>query len=212
MSVSVRSAVVLVAAACLCGCSFSGSVEGATGSSASSRSSASEAASSTTDEPSTGTGASASSTGAATDTSGASTALSRCHTGDLTASLQPGSPGAGQRYATLALTDSGDRPCTIHGFGGLGLAGPGGAPVPTKQVRVTDPTPGTITLRPGATATSQLHWGAVAGPGDTQSGNCQPVATTLRVIPPDETQALSVPWDQGPVCQGGTIEQKPYTG
>jgi hypothetical protein len=38
------------------------------------------------------------------------------------------------------------------------------------------------------------------------------VAATLQVIPPDETQAMSVRWTQGPVCGGGTIEQKPYTG
>jgi hypothetical protein len=30
------------------------------------------------------------------------------------------------------------------------------------------------------------------------------------VIPPDETDPLSVAWTFGPVCEGGTIEQHPY--
>jgi len=124
----------------------------------------------------------------------------------------PGSPGAGQRYATLVLTDSGGVACTVFGFGGLGLVGPSGDPLPTRQVRVRDPAPTVVTLRPGGTVTSELHWGAVAGPGDEQSGDCQPEPATLQVIPPDETQALSVPWGQGPVCEGGTIEQKAYAG
>jgi hypothetical protein len=38
------------------------------------------------------------------------------------------------------------------------------------------------------------------------------VPSALRVIPPDETEALSVPWGDGPVCEGGTIEEKAYAG
>jgi hypothetical protein len=108
------------------------------------------------------------------------------------------------------LTNRSGSPCTVHGYGGLGLAGPDGEQLPTRQVRVSDPAPTTATLQPGDTVSAQLHWGAVAGPGDSQTGNCQPVPSTLWVIPPDETKALSVPWDQGPVCEGGTIEQKAY--
>jgi hypothetical protein len=68
-----------------------------------------------------------------------------------------------------------------------------------------------VVLQPGGSATSQLHWSAVPGPGDAQTGSCQPPATTLRVIPPDETDALSVAWDEGPVCSGGRIDQQAYT-
>ena len=32
------------------------------------------------------------------------------------------------------------------------------------------------------------------------------------VATPDETAALSVPWTQGPVCEGGTLEQTAYAG
>jgi hypothetical protein len=112
----------------------------------------------------------------------------------------------------VVLTDSSGSSCTVHGYGGLGLVGPGGEQLPTRQVRLTEPAPTTVTLRPGGSVSAQVHWGAVAGPGDSRTGNCQPVPSTLRVIPPDETTALSVPWDQGAVCEGGTIEQKAYAG
>jgi hypothetical protein len=98
----------------------------------------------------------------------------------------------------------------VYGFGGLGLAGAGGTALPTKQVRAGGP-PTTVSLAPGATARAALHWGSVNGPGDPPTGACQPTPTTLRVIPPDETDPLSLAWTFGPVCEGGTIEQQPYT-
>jgi hypothetical protein len=138
--------------------------------------------------------------------------VDRCHTGELSGSLVPGSPGAGQRYATLVLRNTGGEPCTIHGYGGVGLVDADGSALPTRQVRRSDPAPATVTLQPGDTVSSQLHWGAVAGAGDASSGDCQPTPAALRVIPPDETAALSVPWTQGPVCEGGTLEQTAYAG
>ena len=138
--------------------------------------------------------------------------VDRCHTSELTGSLVPGSPGAGQRYATLVLRDTGGQRCTIHGYGGLGLVGADGHALPTTQVRAPSPAPVTVLLAPGGTVSSQLHWSVVPGPGDSQSAACQPTPTTLRVIPPDETDALSVRWDLGPVCSKGTIEQRAYAG
>jgi hypothetical protein len=149
--------------------------------------------------------------GPTTAPAGASTARAdRCHTSELTGSLGPETAGAGQRYATLVLRNTGGRPCTVHGFGGLGLAGTGGSILKTNQVRSGGPA-ATVRLGPGATVRSDLHWGSVNGPGDPPTGDCQPTPTTLRVIPPDETDALAVAWTFGPVCEGGTIEQRPYT-
>ncbi len=222
---SVRTVAVLVAALSVGGCSFQASLHGVADVSSSPRPSAS--ASGTTagrspTAPATPT-ASATPTGSATSTglpptapagstSGTPNGPGRCRTADLSARLVPGSPGAGQRYATLVLTNRGGSPCTVFGFGGLGLVAPGGAPLPTRQVRLRDPAPATVAVQPGHSASAELHWSVVAGPGDAQSGNCQPEAATLRVIPPDETEALSVPWAEGPVCQGGTIEQQAYQG
>ena len=120
-----------------------------------------------------------------------------------------GSPGAGQRYATLVLRNAGRRTCTVHGYGGLGLAGSGGRALPTSQVRAGGPA-ATVTLAPGVSVSSALHWSAVPGPGEASTGPCQPDPATLRVIPPDETTSLPVAWTMGPVCSAGTIEQRPY--
>ena len=136
--------------------------------------------------------------------------IDRCHTSELTGSLVPGDPGAGQRHATLVLTDTGGETCTIDGYGGIGLVDAAGRALPTKQVRVASPAPKLITLRPGATVRAQLQWGAVPGTGDSTTGDCQPTAAALQVIPPDETDALRVAWSGGPVCEGGTIQQQAY--
>jgi hypothetical protein len=109
----------------------------------------------------------------------------------------------------VVLRNTSDRTCTITGYGGVGLVDGSGAALPTHQNRVA-PAPRTVTLKPGGSATSLLHWGAIPGVGDASSGNCQPIPAALQVIPPDETTPLSIPWTQGPVCEAGTIDQQPY--
>jgi hypothetical protein len=153
---------------------------------------------------------SASSTGAPPAGTGSAGGPGRCHTSELTGSLVAGSPGAGQRYATLVLQNTGGRICTVFGYGGIGLAAASGGALPTNQVRVPAPAAAPVTLRPRASVRSALHWSAVAGTGDATTGDCQPVAAVLRVIPPDETDALTVAWNGGPVCSRGTIEQQAY--
>jgi hypothetical protein len=67
-----------------------------------------------------------------------------------------------------------------------------------------------VTIKPGATAVSRLHWGAVTSTGDSQSGQCQPTPSVLTVIPPDEHTALRIRWTLGPVCDRGRLEQQAY--
>lgn len=204
---SVPAVLLLLAVA---GCSFQGSVSAAdtTAPSSTHRSGAAHSSSSAPASP----GTTSSSSAAASSTGSEGARVDRCHTGELTGSLVPGSPGAGQRYATVVLENTGGRTCTVHGYGGIGLVDSAGAPLPTHQVRVPTPAPATVTLAPHDTVRSQLHWGAVAGTGDSTSGACQPTPAALQVIPPDETDHLSIPWDQGPVCEGGTIQQQAYAG
>jgi hypothetical protein len=197
----------------LAGCSFRGSVTAAGTTSPSPSAHRSGAPSSSVPGEASGSSSpSPSGAAASTSSSGGAGGLGRCHTGDLTASLVPGSPGAGQRYATLVLENTGGRTCSVHGYGGIGLVDSAGSPLPTQQVRVASPAPTTVTLAPHGTARSQLHWSAVGGTGDATSGPCQPTPAALQVIPPDETDHLSVAWGQGPVCEGGTIQQQAYAG
>jgi hypothetical protein len=124
-----------------------------------------------------------------------------------------GDAAAGNRYATLTLTNTGGEVCTVYGYGGLGLVGAGGAAVPSQQERVAadDGSGGTrTTLQPGQSVSATLHWAAVATGPEPTSGACEPTPTALTVIPPNETDSLSVAWSYGPVCDFGHIEQTPY--
>jgi hypothetical protein len=132
-----------------------------------------------------------------------------CRTADLSVRLEPGSPGAGQRYATVVLTNAGAGTCTIRGYGGLALLGAPGQGVPTDVRRVADPPPQTVSLAAGSSARSLLHWTVV--PADDEPGAaCEPTATAVAVTPPDQTSAALLPWTSGPVCQHGLIAQNAY--
>lgn len=135
----------------------------------------------------------------------------RCHTSQLTGSLHGLDAAAGQRYATLTLTNHTGVTCRIDGYGGIQLVTASGATVPTEQSRDATAPPKLITLAPKASASSQLHWTVVPSDRDpSQTGQCEPTPGALRVIPPDETDALQVKWTLGVVCDHGRIVQQAY--
>lgn len=135
--------------------------------------------------------------------------MSRCRTGELTGHLGAVGDEAGNRDAQLTLVNTGGRTCTVDGYGGIGLQA-GSVALPTHQNRIPSPAPTLVLLTPGASATSALRWSVIAGGGDAATGRCQPAASTLEVIPPDETDPLAVAWDAGPVCQGGSVQQQAW--
>jgi Domain of unknown function (DUF4232) len=134
----------------------------------------------------------------------------RCHSTDLSASLGGFDAGAGNRYAVLTLTNRSGHTCVIFGYGGVGLLNSAKKPVPTKQVRDTRKAPVRVTLKPGAGAKSQLHWSVIPSGSENQMGPCEPVASFLQVIPPDEKQPITVAFPPTSVCQQGRIDQGPY--
>lgn len=135
-------------------------------------------------------------------------AASACGTATLRARLSLGGAAAGNRYAVLVLTNTGPVPCRTYGYPGLKLTGAGDPP--TKAVRVTETgSPVHLTLKPGASAWTRLHWGAAPGAGDHQTGACQPTATHLWITPPDQRDHLTAKWSYGPVCQRGTLYVSP---
>jgi hypothetical protein len=141
--------------------------------------------------------------------SGATGAPPQCSTADLAAQLTAGSPGAGQRYATIVLTNTSGRTCTVHGYGGMALLGAPAQGVPTDLRRNASPAPGTVTLAPGASARSLLHWTVVPA-GDENASVCEPTAVTTVVTPPNQTTSALRPWTFGVVCQHGRIDQSAY--
>jgi Protein of unknown function (DUF4232) len=140
--------------------------------------------------------------------SGATGATAQCSTADLAAQLKAGSPGAGQRYATIVLTNTSGRTCTVGGYGGLALLGAPGQGVPTDLRRAPSPAPTTVTLGPGASARSLLHWTVIQAVDE--GATCEPTAVTVVVTPPNQTTAALQPWTFGPVCQHGRIDQNAY--
>jgi hypothetical protein len=151
-----------------------------------------------------GAGAVASSTSSAA--SAASASIAPCRTQDLTARVTEGSPGAGQRYATLRLTNHSAHSCHTFGFVGLLLLDAHGRALPTDPVRDHSVAAHRVVLAPGARATTLLHWGAFPGPGDRQAGNCQPQSSRVEITPPDETTHLVAKWPGGPVCEKGRLD------
>lgn len=136
--------------------------------------------------------------------------VERCHTSMLSGSVQRGDPGAGQRYAELVLTNDSAETCTLYGYGGLQLIDSNGAPLNTELTRAPSPGPAMIELNPGESAHKTLHWTAIPHQGEPTDGPCQPVPAGARVIPPDETDPLSINWAFGPVCGFGAIEGSAY--
>jgi hypothetical protein len=146
---------------------------------------------------------------ASAQAAGATTAPAQCSTADLSAHLKAGSPGAGQRFATVVLTNTSTHTCTVGGYGGLGLLGAPRQGVPTDLQRVASPSPTTLTVNPGGSVRSLLHWTVIAA-ADEPGATCEPTAATVVVTPPNQSAALLQPWTFGPVCQHGLISQNAY--
>ncbi len=138
------------------------------------------------------------------------TGPARCRTSDLSAELAWVEGAAGSRYSAIVLTNRSRRSCTIYGYGGLQLLDARGRAVPTRQERDRTTRPALVVLRPGRSVHADLHWSAVAQPGDSQTGTCQPEPAYLLVTPPDETRSLRIRWNAGPVCGQGLVFQGPY--
>lgn len=133
----------------------------------------------------------------------------RCTVSSLLGELRRPGAGAGQRFAKLLLTNVTRRSCTLGGYVGAQLLGARNNPLPTNVVRDTSRRASVVTLTPGQSATTILHWGVIAGTGDRQTGECQPTPARIEITPPNATVHLVLPWRNGPVCQRGQIAVTP---
>lgn len=205
MKIHPRAAAAALAAATAilaAGCGGSGSG----GQTASRTSTSNQAAGSPSATPAS---ASPSATAASTGAAGNQAASTgRCHTSMLSAHVTMGSPGAGQRYAFLVLTNTSSSTCRVYGFPGMQLLSASGGNIPTSVTRESVP-PQLVTVAPGKHAYSQLHWTVVPGTGENGSP-CQPNPSQVKTTPPDETAALTTGWPGGSVCQHGQIFVMPF--
>jgi hypothetical protein len=134
----------------------------------------------------------------------------RCHTAGLAASLAPGSPGAGQRYALLSLRNIGPRRCRVFGYAGLQLLDSRGRPLPTAVARDRSRAPRPIVLTPGSRTRALLHWAGIPVGDEPQRGPCEPTPRRVEVTPPDEVAHKVLRWRFGPVCGHGRIDLTPF--
>ncbi|MGP4026747.1 DUF4232 domain-containing protein [Actinomadura sp. 3N407] len=110
------------------------------------------------------------------------------------------------RYVTLILTNTSGSTCKLRGFASLQLVNDGGL----VETRVRQHgTPRTVTLRSHDWAYERLHW--TSEHASDESVPCQPTATTLQVYTLYQTRPLTAFWNNGPVCQHGTIWLTPIT-
>ena len=157
--------------------------------------------------PATGATPSAPATSAQGGRSSTGTAApgpTRCHTSELSASLTAGDPGAGQRYATLSLTNTSARTCTVCGYGGLQPLDGAKKQLPITLTRDTGRPATLVRLAPETSVGRNIHWTAV--PSGSQP--C-PTPAYASIIPPDETSPLVIGWSLGPIC-GGKMDGWPY--
>ena len=129
----------------------------------------------------------------------------RCHTSQLDGRVHMLGAAAGNRYAALVLTNTSGVACRTYGFVGLQLTGASGTKLPTTVVRETSPKPHEITLGPGRSAWTRIHWTVASGTGEPDTGPCEPQPARLLVIPPDERTQLDAAWPSGSVCERGKI-------
>jgi hypothetical protein len=187
------------------GCTSGGSSAGSSGGSPAGTPAASSSASQAPDSAAPAAGATTSTAPPAVANGGGAGGPARCHTGQLSGRVRMMGAAAGNRYAALILTNTSGESCRTFGFVGLQLAGATGNKLPTTVVRETNPSPHGITLQPGQSAWTRLHWGAVPGQGESTTGPCEPEPSRLLVIPPDERTQLSARWPNGSVCEHGEI-------
>ena len=155
------------------------------------------------------TTSSSTTTSTSTTSTTAGPAGSACTTQQLSASFGMVGVGAGNRYVPVILTNHGAAACSTIGYVGLQLLGAGTQNIPTNVVRDGPGTSTTIVIAPGGQASGLLHWGAIAGSGESQTGPCEATPERVEVTPPNQVQPLTIPWSLGPVCEQGRIDASP---
>ncbi|MFF4748537.1 DUF4232 domain-containing protein [Streptomyces sp. NPDC002514] len=144
--------------------------------------------------------------GLAAGTSQAATRPGWADTDSLSVRIHALNPGAGQHYAAVVLTNKTHKTIRTQGYVGLQLLDAHGKDVTTHVVRDHGNT-ARITLKPGQSAYTRLHWTVVPGAGEPTRAEKNP--TKIEVTPPDSRHHLTTAWKMGEVLQKGRIDITP---
>jgi Protein of unknown function (DUF4232) len=122
---------------------------------------------------------------------------------------QAGSGGAmGTNERTFSLTNTSSATCTLYGYPGLLLRGPGGIPEQTNAVRggglsFESVEPSTVKLSPGDVAYFNIGYSDVT----TVNTTCS-TATAIQIIPPTDTaHAVVTVSPHILACDNGTLHE-----
>jgi hypothetical protein len=120
--------------------------------------------------------------------------------------LVPGSAGAGQIEYALTLANTSQTACYVRGVPKATLLGVSAAALPTHVTAAGGGGPTRVVLEPGASAVAHARFSPdVPGPGDSQSGACQPQAHTLQVSPNGGGVTDAAVRPATSVCEQGTL-------
>lgn len=134
-----------------------------------------------------------------------------CTGGELSGkfAVVPGTQGAGQISYELTLTNTSQTSCYLSGSPNVTLLDAAGSPLPTTPHSTGSV--GKVVMGPAVSGQIEARFSPdVPGPGDSQSGACQPKAHTLRVTPAGGG-TVNVPiTPPTSVCERGTLNFGQY--
>jgi hypothetical protein len=119
-----------------------------------------------------------------------------------------GSAGAGQITYRLRITNRSQAICFVSGLPDVRLLDAQGAELPTQvsPERPGTPTAIRVVMAPGGSAFADARFSPdVPGEGETQTGACEPTATTLRVVAPGGGSFEAPVSPPTPVCEHGAL-------
>jgi hypothetical protein len=144
--------------------------------------------------------------GLAAGTSQAATQPPWADTSSLSVRIHALNSAAGNHYASVVLTNKTRHTVRTEGYVGLQLLNSRNKDVTTHVVRDRGHV-APITLKPGQSAYTRLHWSVVPGHGEPTSAEKNP--SKLEVTPPDSRNHLTTTWKLGDVLQKGRIDITP---
>jgi hypothetical protein len=128
-----------------------------------------------------------------------------------TFTLVPGSAGAGGVAYVLTLKNTSQSRCYVSGLPKVQLLGAAGAPLPTRVAPTQKTLIVRVALAPGHSAQAHARFSPdVIGPGDSQTGACQPTALTLQVTPNGGGATAAPIRPPTSVCLQGTLHFDTY--
>lgn len=140
----------------------------------------------------------------ATESQEGSATAGICQTDALGLAVAGAEGAAGSVYYTLEFTNTGDSACTMTGYPGVSLVAGDGEQVGSAAERSAQQGEGTtVRLEPGDTTRVDLQ---VTQAGNYDDAECEPSdASGFRVYPPDELDAMYLPYDGLTGCQNEDV-------